>query len=248
MNEQNSQQPQQPWHGQPPGYGPSAPQGWRPGMPPTPPVKKKNWFVRHKILTGLIAILLLGGFATAVSGGGGSNSSSDDSSSASEPVANSSDAGSSDASGASSAPSASTTKAAPAAPKGPGIGTPVRDGKFEFTVTKVRTGVASVGDSSFGTKAQGQFVLITVTVKNIGDVPQSMFDSNQKVTDNQGRQFAPSSEAAIYMGDDNIIFKEINPGNQLTGVLVYDMPKGAVPVSIELHDSAFSGGTKVALK
>mgnify|MGYP000218050344 CR=1 FL=1 len=137
----------------------------------------------------------------------------------------------------------------PAAKKNttPGLNTPVRDGKFEFTVTKVQTGVKSVGDQYLGQQAQGQYVLITVTVKNIGDKPQTMFDSNQELTDAQGRTFSPDSTAAIYMKNNDIWMKEINPGNQMSGTLVYDMPAGAKPASIELHDSMFSGGTKVSL-
>ncbi len=50
---------------------------------------------------------------------------------------------------------------------------PVRDGKFEFVVTGVQPGLAEVGDNPYLTKkAQGQFVIVTVTVKNIGDKPQ----------------------------------------------------------------------------
>src|SRR4051812_47104283 len=57
------------------------------------------------------------------------------------------------------------------------IGQPARDGKFEFTVKSAKCGVAKVGSSMLGEKAQGQFCLITVNVKNIGKEPQTLSDS-----------------------------------------------------------------------
>ena len=44
------------------------------------------------------------------------------------------------------------------------------------------------------------------------------------------------------------MWDNINPGNTVEVKVVFDMPKDAVPATIELHDSMFSGGAKVALK
>jgi hypothetical protein len=123
----------------------------------------------------------------------------------------------------------------------------VRDGQFEFTVTKVQKGVKTVGDEYFNEKAQGQFVLVSVTVSNIGDSPQTLSDSSQKVRDAKGREFSTDTGAAIYLKDNKVFFEEINPGNSVKGTLVFDMPKGTAPASIELHDSPFSGGVTVQL-
>ena len=47
------------------------PQGqWQPTNPPAPPVAKPNWFMRHKILTGLAGLLLFGAVSSALGGGG----------------------------------------------------------------------------------------------------------------------------------------------------------------------------------
>jgi hypothetical protein len=128
------------------------------------------------------------------------------------------------------------------------IGDPVRDGKFEFTVTKVKCGVAKVGSDLINEKAQGQFCLVTVTVKNIGKEPQHFSDSNQKGYAADGTEFSTDSGAGLLANEDaNTIFNEINPGNQVTGVLVFDIPKGAKLAKLELHDSAFSGGVTVEL-
>jgi Protein of unknown function (DUF2510) len=57
------------------------------GTPVTPPVvARKNWFVRHKILTAIGAVLLLGIFASIANGGG---TKSDNTAAVSKPVATS---------------------------------------------------------------------------------------------------------------------------------------------------------------
>ena len=127
------------------------------------------------------------------------------------------------------------------------IGTPVRDGKFEFTVNGVECGVPQIGTADFGVTAQGQFCLVDVTVKNIGDEPQTFMGDYQALYNAAEQKYSADTEAAIYLDEANSMFEEINPGNQLAGKVVFDIPADAAPATIELHDSAFSGGVKVAL-
>ena len=128
----------------------------------------------------------------------------------------------------------------------PGLNDAVRDGKFEFTVKKVDCGKTKIGSSMLGTKAQGQFCLVSVKVENIGDEAQSMFGDNQLMFDKEGREFSADTEAAIYLDNAQTLWEEINPGNSINGVVVFDVPKNAVPESIELHDSMFSDGVTVS--
>ena len=129
------------------------------------------------------------------------------------------------------------------------VGTPVRDGRFEFTVTGVKSGVPSVGDQYLGKQAQGQFVLVTVQVRNIGDKAQTVFGSDQHIYDASGRRFDADTAAGISTnGASSQVFDApINPGNSVSGTLVFDVPTDTTPTTIELHDSVFSGGTRVAL-
>ena len=143
----------------------------------------------------------------------------------------------------------------PAAAKSPakkklvnGIGREYRDGKFAFTVTKVRKGVRRVGDQYFGRTAQGQYVLVYVKVHNIGDEARTFDSGSQKLKDTKRREFSADGEATIAMGDQSKAFLEdINPGNGVHGILVFDVPKGIQLKSLELHDSPFSGGVTVPL-
>jgi hypothetical protein len=211
-----------------------------PGQPV--PVRRPSFFARHKVLTVFLAILALIVVVSIASnlGGDAPSSTTDAAGSADAPAAPEGDTG------------AEAVDPAPApepepVPAAAGIGTAVRDGKFEFTVTSVEPGVARVGDDILGVDAQGQFVLVHVTVTNIGDRAQMFDASSQKMFDAQGREHSADSTAGIYLGDANSFLNDINPGNSIQGVVIFDVPADAVPTSIELHDSFLSGGTTVAL-
>lgn len=127
------------------------------------------------------------------------------------------------------------------------IGQTARDGKFEFTVTKVKRGKTQIGSADLGVTAQGEFVLIHITVKNIGDEPQDFIGSNQRLYDTSGKKYSVNTEAAIYMPDSESLWEEINPGNKVNGVIVYDVSKTVKLAKLELHDSVFSEGVEVTL-
>ena len=153
---------------------------------------------------------------------------------------------------AQSSPTASTAAAKPAskpaAKPASQVGKPVRDGKFEFTVRSVKCGIAVVGENQFlQEKAQGQFCAVQLTVENIGDEPQSMFADNQYAFDAKGRKFSANSMASMADESSQVLWEEINPGNAVKGKVYFDVPKGAKLASLELHDSAFSGGVTVRL-
>jgi hypothetical protein len=91
------------------------------------------------------------------------------------------------------------------------------------------------------------FLLVHVTVENIGNESQAFFGNNQKLFDAKGRQYEASTEAAFYLEDSKSLYEKINPGNSVNGVVLFDVPKNVEPVSIELHDSIFSDGVEVSL-
>ncbi|WP_019815003.1 DUF4352 domain-containing protein [Saccharomonospora saliphila] len=195
-----------------------------------------NWFARHKILTGVLVVVVLAGIGAAMGGGGDSDGNAD---AGSVETSTGADGVEEVADGDSDGDAESETV---------GLNTPARDGKFEFTVSEVDCGHAEVGDEFLGKQAQGQFCLVSMTVENIGDEPQSLFGDNQKLFDSDGREFSADTEAGVYVGQENqTLFEEINPGNTLEGVVVFDIPEDATPATLELHDSAFSGGVEVTL-
>lgn len=129
-----------------------------------------------------------------------------------------------------------------------GLGQPARDGKFEFVVSKVVCGQATVGSGLFKSTAQGSYCLVSVNVSNIGKQAQSFDGSDQKAYAGS-TQFSDDG-AAEFNADAGALTwsQDINPGNQVAGVLVYDVPDGTKLTSIVLHDSVFSDGVRVTLK
>ena len=214
--------PQQPQYSPPPpGYGPppQPPAGWGPA-PLAPPKKKSKlpW-----ILGGLLAVLLLcgGGLVACTAFVGDS---------------------------VNDAVNEVNDNAAGKNAVETGLNQPARDGKFEFTVTTVKCGATSVGSDLLSEKAQGEYCLVDVTVKNIGDVPQMFDGSSQKAFDAKGAEYSHDGVAEMYANEGNATFLEtINPGNQVKGRLVFDVPKGTALTEVMLHDSPLSGGVRVNL-
>ncbi len=103
-----------------------------------------------------------------------------------------------------------------------GIGDKVRDGKFEFVVTKI-SHAKSVGDTSvgLGDTAQGRYTILHITVTNIGSEAQTLDDSSQYFYDAAERKFSASSEADIDLaganGQNSTWLEDINPGNTVHG-------------------------------
>lgn len=128
------------------------------------------------------------------------------------------------------------------------IGDEVQDGSLAFTVTNVESGAQALGESFLRTEAQGMYVLVHVTVRNVGSESVTFMGANQTLLDTQGREFtADSSAALINVPDSESFFTPINPGNSVDGVLVFDVPEEMTPAAIELHESMFSSGALVSL-
>jgi len=183
-----------------------------------------NWFKKHKILTVIGVIVLLAIIGGAAGGGSDTN------------TAKSNDS------------KTETSKADDKATVAK-IGEAANDGKFEFVVKGIECGKTSVGGQYLTKTPQGQYCLLSVTVKNIGDEAQSLFSSNQKLFNAQGQQYAADDTATAYAAPEGSTwYSNINPGNSVDGTIVFDLPKDQAPVSAELHDSSMSGGVKVNLQ
>ena len=154
------------------------------------------------------------------------------------------------------APAPAEPTAAPASPAGqPSVepvmankGVPVRDGKFEFVVTSVERPGNKIGKAYLETTAQGEFVIIRMDVTNIGDSGYTLSSFGQRLFNDKGQEFKPSSAVFSLEGASKLFSENINPGNKVTGApLLFDVPPGTVLSSIELHDAFHSGGVKVNL-
>lgn len=129
-----------------------------------------------------------------------------------------------------------------------GLNQPVRDGKFEFTVTGVDCSKKTLGTDPITTQAQGVFCLVSVNVANIGDEAQTLDATSQVAYDAQNRKFSTDVGSAIYLENGGeALFNQLNPGASVTGQLIFDVPAGTELKKLELHDSMLSGGVTVNL-
>ena len=186
---------------------------------------KKAWgkFLGFKLWQKILVAFVLIAVISSASGSGGSKSDTNDSKA--DPVASES----------------------PKEETGPAIGTSASDGKFTFVIWKVKCGVKTVGTGFTKSTAQGRYCLVDMSVKNTGDEAQTIFSDNMKLIDDQGREFETDSGAMMFSDNQDLWLNELNPGIQVDGQLIFDLPADAKPVTAELHDSAFSGGVEIDL-
>lgn len=145
------------------------------------------------------------------------------------------------------AAAATTTEAATTTTEAqPGVGDPVRDGKFEFVVTAVeQPGKFYRPDDFLEDEATGVWFLVFMTVENIGDEEQTFFSGDQKLI------WSGKTLAADDLALNGTIAEDLNPGLKLDAIVMFDVPEdfpeaGAGTV-LELHDSSLSFGVEVYL-
>lgn len=125
---------------------------------------------------------------------------------------------------------------------------PLRDGPLEFVVLDT-TRANRVGDLSnpgLSLTAKGEFVAVTLSIRNTGEAPVTFFDRHQVLVDGSGDLFSPSMAADIY-ANPGIRSTTIEPGGELTVHIVFDVPVGTVASSLRLRESSSSAGVTVPL-
>ncbi|TXR55494.1 DUF4190 domain-containing protein [Quadrisphaera setariae] len=152
-----------------------------------------------------------------------------------------------------SAPEPAPTSSAPApeppAPAAPaaGIGIPAVSGDLTFTVTSFKCGISRVGSRTFGADAQGQFCQADLSVLNNGQRANYFTSSQATLLNGSGQEFSASSDS-IYLDSGAGLFDQINPGNTLSGSLLFDVPKGADLSGLELRDGLFDKPVTVPVR
>lgn len=135
----------------------------------------------------------------------------------------------------------------PAEPVAITLGTPARDGRFEFVATNLRCGETQLGGPFLNRSAQGRYCLIDVSVRNVGSEPQTLDVGSQRLYDAKGNRYDAEGWMNIVLDSAFGGWTSINPGNQVDGVFVFDVPASAEPARLQLHDSPFSAGVEVDL-
>ena len=124
-------------------------------------------------------------------------------------------------------------------------GLEVRDGNFAFVVGDVErvAAVASPDNPEIQKAAQGEFVIVHMTVTNIAAEPEPFYVSFSTLSDG-GTVYKSDDEAWLYLGNT---VADLQPGESLDTVVVFDVPVGTDVDSIRLRDSPSSPGVTVGL-
>lgn len=132
--------------------------------------------------------------------------------------------------------------------KAAGLNEAVDAGDLQYTVTKVQPGVSKVGDQYLNQEPQGQYVLVSVSVKNTGKSSTTFDSSLVKLYDKDATQYSTDTTAEIYANKQSSTFLEqINPGNTVKGVLVFDIPKDVQPTQLGVRGGLFGSEKKITL-
>lgn len=132
-----------------------------------------------------------------------------------------------------------TTTEAPAEPETAGLNTPVTVGDFEFTATGASDIGTTIGEAPLSQDAQGTYIQVDLSVKNVGKKGEMFFSTYVKLIDANGNEYDADTMASIYLKSESWA-SNINPGNTATGPIVFDVPAGTVAVSIKVTDNMFS--------
>ena len=111
-----------------------------------------------------------------------------------------------------------------------GIKDTLKVGDVEYTVNGIET-TDTIGDEYLNQKAQETYLIVSVTVKNNGD-----------------KTYNTDSTAIMYLGDESIFAKEINPDASLKGKIVFDVTKATIDdKNLQLQVQTGAWGTEKGL-
>jgi signal peptidase I len=116
------------------------------------------------------------------------------------------------------------------------VGDRVVVGERAYTVNNVKT-ASMVGDEYVNAKATGIYVIIDMTIENLGKESSTMGTNDVKLMDSEGRTFESDTKAWVYL-KDNILLKQIQPGLPVHGETIFDVPQG-IKCGLQVSEGGF---------
>ena len=120
------------------------------------------------------------------------------------------------------------------------------DGDYTFSVAGTETGdtiTSNVSDAVQKT-ATGMFYVVYVNVSNTGTSPLTFVATFQKLSA-AGQTFPLDDEATAFLGGT---IADVAPGDKVETPLVYDVPVGTSPDTIQLRADPVSPGVELPLQ
>lgn len=123
-------------------------------------------------------------------------------------------------------------------------------GDVEYVVNEVSSS-NRIGDEYVGIDAKNVFYIVDVTIKNNGTEALTVSDSYFHLVSGE-KTYNADSYGAMYLGEDSIIFDEINPDASLTGKVVFDITQETIDAKdlvLQVQTEAFGSETEnISLK
>jgi hypothetical protein len=134
-----------------------------------------------------------------------------------------------------------TQTESPTAAPGSGQAT---DSGITFAVDGVETAPSvKYQDAPVEKTAQGEFVIVHMTVSNSGGAPATFLGTLQKLKAG-GTTYSIDDEATFYLNGG---LSELNPGDSADVGLAFDVPPGTVPETLEVHGDPMGAGVDLPL-
>jgi hypothetical protein len=122
------------------------------------------------------------------------------------------------------------------------------DGAFAFTVGGVECAARTIGPDELAQRAEGQFCVVDVSVRNGGTEAALLDPGAQRGVDGQGREHTVAEQAAVFLNERQpSLLDEIPPGATVHGALAFDVPAGERLSALVLRESMGSPGVRVRL-
>lgn len=86
--------------------------------------------------------------------------------------------------------------------------------------------------------AEGVFIVINLTIENIGNESKNLYISRLNIVDSLGRKFSSLGKAESAYGGKIDFGKQLQPGLPVHGTKVFDIPKNSTGLKLEVGSSS----------
>ena len=113
----------------------------------------------------------------------------------------------------------------------------------------MRCGVTEVGDELLDVEPEGRFCLVDIAVKNGASTARNFDTTAQKAYDADGNEYSTDMQAEVFAnGDARTFLDQVNPGGQVKGTLVFDVPEDTTLTAVVLHESLSTAGARITVR
>ncbi|MEM3390675.1 MAG: DUF4352 domain-containing protein [Nitrososphaeria archaeon] len=110
-----------------------------------------------------------------------------------------------------------------------GAGEPVIAGNLAYTVEKVYT-----ADRIAFAKADGVYVIVSLTIENVGKETVTVDSEMLKIEDEQGRTYSANDDATVFL-DRGLIVRQFQPNIPSRADIAFDVPKNIGRISLRVY-------------